>query len=93
VWRDQDRGANFIRPTDWYKLQMYAAHDIFAVSVCLTKLVDQPEVEDLNSYLDVSPAFVRKFSLPLIGYVLLVGSGQRPQAYWSLQPSSRTCGR
>jgi hypothetical protein len=91
VRRDQNRGANFIRPTDWYKLQRYVAQDIFAVSAGLTKLVDQLEVEDLDSYLDDNPAFVRKFSLLLLVYVLLVGSGQRPQAYWSLQhPDLRT---
>jgi hypothetical protein len=91
VRRDQSRGAKFIRPTDWYKLQKYVAQDMLAVSVGLSKLVDQLEAEDLESYLDDNHSFVRKFSLLLLVYVLLVGSGQRPQAYWSLQhPELRT---
>jgi hypothetical protein len=47
VRRDQSRGANFIRPTDWYKLQKYGAQDMLAVYVGLSKLVDQLEAEDL----------------------------------------------
>jgi hypothetical protein len=94
VRRDQDRGARFIRPSDWYKLQRYVAQDMFAVSMGLTKITDQLDVEDVDSYLDDNPAFVRKFSLLLLVYVLLVGSGQRPQAYWSLQhPDRRTIER
>jgi hypothetical protein len=91
VLRDQNRGATFIRPSDWYKIQKYIEEDMFAITTGLTGLAKQFGRHDLESYLDDNPSFVRKYSLLLLVYVLLVGSGQRPQAYWSLQhPSVRT---
>jgi hypothetical protein len=85
VRRDQMRGATFIRTADWYRLQRCVEEDMCAVSSGVTKLSRRFNEQEMREYLDENPSFIRKFSLLLVVYILLVGSGQRPQAYWSLQ--------
>jgi hypothetical protein len=58
---------------------------MYAVSMGVTDLSGKFTSQEMEEYLDENTSFIRKFSLLLVVYVLLVGSGQRPQAYWSLQ--------
>jgi hypothetical protein len=85
VRRDQNHGTSFIRTSDWYKLQRFVEEDMYAVNMGVTELSRKYSNQEMEEYLDETPSFIRKFSLLLVVYILLVGSGQRPQAYWSLQ--------
>jgi hypothetical protein len=53
---------------------MYAVN-IYAVNMGVTELSRKFNSQEMEEYLDENPSFIRKFSLLLVVYIFLAGSG------------------